>query len=31
MGSSSFNDLGNIDAVVSWDVLVSYSTCYTEA
>ena len=31
MSSSPFNDLGDVDAVVSRDVLVSYSTCYTEA
>lgn len=31
MSSSSFNDLGNIDAVVSRDVLVPYSPGYTEA
>lgn len=30
LSSSSFNDLGDIDAVVTRDVLVSYSTCYTE-
>lgn len=31
MCRSSFDDLGNIDAVVARDVLVPHSACYTEA
>lgn len=31
MSSSSFDDLGHIDAVVARDVLVPHSACYTEA
>lgn len=31
MCSSSFDDLGDIDAVVARDVLVPNSACYTEA
>lgn len=31
MCSSSLDDLGDIDAVVSRDVLVPHSACYTEA
>ncbi len=31
MCGSSFDDLGDIDAVVARDVLVPHSACYTEA
>lgn len=31
VGSSSLNDFGDIDTVVSRNVLISHSTSYTEA